>query len=173
MPPVREVIEPGENGLVEPLFDIERLTETALRVLADPAANSPHLAAARRTIEEKYSLESCIPPLTAFFERVASDKALKRKGRPIMEATGVRSTDPLAVMPLLHPLHAFEMKRPWLITAPPPSGPPRRRAAARTPYPATASRGPARCRRIGPLRDRPRGSTPSGGPCPSACRPAP
>ena len=32
VPPVREVIEPGQNGLVEPLFDVERLTETALRV---------------------------------------------------------------------------------------------------------------------------------------------
>ena len=28
VPPVREVIEPGENGLVEPLFDVDRLTET-------------------------------------------------------------------------------------------------------------------------------------------------
>ena len=41
VPPVREVIEPGVNGLVEPLFDVERLTETALEVLDDPAAFAP------------------------------------------------------------------------------------------------------------------------------------
>jgi glycosyltransferase involved in cell wall biosynthesis len=70
--PVREVIRPGENGLVEPLFDVERLTETALKVLDDPAEFAPLGRAARRTIEEHYSLEVCIPPLKDFFERVAA-----------------------------------------------------------------------------------------------------
>ena len=74
VPPVREVIEPGQNGLVEPLFDVERLTETALQVLDDPAAFAPLGRAARRTIEEKYSLEVCIPPLTDFLERAANQK---------------------------------------------------------------------------------------------------
>ena len=68
---MREVIEPGENGLVEPLFDVDRLTETALRVLDDPADFAPLGRAARRTIEEPYSLEVCIPPLKDFFERVS------------------------------------------------------------------------------------------------------
>ncbi|HKI16402.1 MAG TPA: glycosyltransferase [Isosphaeraceae bacterium] len=75
VPPVREVIEPGRNGLVEPLFDVERLTDTALLVLADPAAFAPLGRAARQTIEEKYSLEVCIPPLGDFFQRVASQRA--------------------------------------------------------------------------------------------------
>ena len=74
VPPVREVIEPGVNGLVEPLFDLERLTETALQVLADPAAFAPLGQAARRTIEEKYSLETCIPPLANFFQRVVNER---------------------------------------------------------------------------------------------------
>ena len=60
----------GENGLVEPLFDVDRLTDAALRVLDDPAAFAPLGDAARRTIEERYSLEVCIPPLKDFFERV-------------------------------------------------------------------------------------------------------
>jgi glycosyltransferase involved in cell wall biosynthesis len=82
VPPVREVIRPGENGLVEPLFDVERLTETALKVLDDPAEFAPLGHAACRTIEETYSLEVCIPPLKDFFERVAaktvsSTKALR------------------------------------------------------------------------------------------------
>ncbi len=72
VPPVREVLRPGENGLVEPLFDVECLTEAALGVLHDPAGFAPLGRAARRTIEESYSLEVCVPPLKDFFERVAS-----------------------------------------------------------------------------------------------------
>jgi glycosyltransferase involved in cell wall biosynthesis len=75
VPPVREVIEPGRNGLVEPLFDIERLTETALRVLDDPAAFAPLGRAARETVEQNYRVEVCIPPLADYFERIASGKA--------------------------------------------------------------------------------------------------
>ena len=71
VPPVREVIEGGVNGLLEPLFDIDRLTATALKVLADPAGFAPLGIAARRTIEERYSIESCIPPIKEFFERVS------------------------------------------------------------------------------------------------------
>ena len=71
VPPVREVIEGGVNGLLEPLFDIDRLTATALEVLADPAGFAPLGMAARRTIEERYSIESCIPPIKGFFERVS------------------------------------------------------------------------------------------------------
>lgn len=72
VPPVREVLRPGENGLVAPLFDVEVLTETALRVLDDPAEFAPLGQAARRTIEESYSLEVCIPPIQDFLERVAA-----------------------------------------------------------------------------------------------------
>jgi glycosyltransferase involved in cell wall biosynthesis len=70
--PVREVIEPGVNGLLEPLFDIDRLTEKALEVLADPASFAPLGVEARRTIEARYSIEVSIPPLKDYFERVAS-----------------------------------------------------------------------------------------------------
>jgi glycosyltransferase involved in cell wall biosynthesis len=68
--PVREIIEPGVTGLLEPLFDIDRLTETALRILADPAGFAELGTAARRLIEEKYSIETCIPPLKEFLEQV-------------------------------------------------------------------------------------------------------
>lgn len=72
VPPVREVLRAGENGLVAPLFDVEVLTEQALAVLDDPAAYAPLGRAARRTIEESYSLEVCIPRLEDFFRRVAA-----------------------------------------------------------------------------------------------------
>jgi glycosyltransferase involved in cell wall biosynthesis len=71
-PQVREVIEPGVNGLLEPFFDVERLTETALRVLEDPVQFQPLGQAARKLVEAKYSLEIAIPELKRYFERVAA-----------------------------------------------------------------------------------------------------
>jgi glycosyltransferase involved in cell wall biosynthesis len=73
VPPVREVIEPGRNGLIEPLFDRERLTATALRVLDDPVAYQPLRRAARESVEEKYSVEVAVPALKDYFERMAGD----------------------------------------------------------------------------------------------------
>jgi glycosyltransferase involved in cell wall biosynthesis len=70
--PVREVIEPGVNGLVEPLFDVDHLTESALQVLDDPARFAPLGREARQTIESRYSTEIAIPALKDYFERVAS-----------------------------------------------------------------------------------------------------
>ncbi|MBL8799149.1 MAG: glycosyltransferase [Planctomycetia bacterium] len=70
--PVRELIRSGENGLLEPLFDSDRLAATALRVLRDPAAFRPLGQAARQMIEERYSLEVSIPALRDYFERVAA-----------------------------------------------------------------------------------------------------
>jgi glycosyltransferase involved in cell wall biosynthesis len=72
VPPVREVIEPGKNGLVEPLFDIERLAQAALRVLDDPSAFAPLGRAGRELLQEKYSLEVSVPELKEYFERQAA-----------------------------------------------------------------------------------------------------
>jgi glycosyltransferase involved in cell wall biosynthesis len=70
-PPVREVIDAGRTGLIEPLFDVERLAATALSVLEDPAAFGPLRQAARQTAEERFSLDTCVPALKCYFERVA------------------------------------------------------------------------------------------------------
>jgi glycosyltransferase involved in cell wall biosynthesis len=72
VPPVREIVEPGVNGLVEPLFDLDRLTATALKVLANPAGFADLARAGRETIKERYSVETCIPPIKDFFERVSA-----------------------------------------------------------------------------------------------------
>src|SRR5262249_31154782 len=69
---VREVIEPGVNGLLEPLFDVDRLTATALDVLKDPAAYRPLGQAARERMAERYGLEVAVPALKGYFERRAS-----------------------------------------------------------------------------------------------------
>jgi glycosyltransferase involved in cell wall biosynthesis len=82
VPPVREVIEPGRTGLIEPLFDRERLTETALSVLRDPDAFRPLGLAGRVLMREKYSLDVAVEPLRAFFERVADRKWQAGRGAP-------------------------------------------------------------------------------------------
>ncbi|MDX2038087.1 MAG: glycosyltransferase [Isosphaeraceae bacterium] len=69
---VREVVEPGVSGLLEPLFDADRLAERALEVLADPAAFAPLGAAARQVMEERYSVDVSIPPIRDFFERAVN-----------------------------------------------------------------------------------------------------
>jgi glycosyltransferase involved in cell wall biosynthesis len=69
--PVREVIQDGVYGLLCPLFDVDALARQALDVLADPTAFRPLAHAARRLIDTRYSLDVCVPPLAAFFERIA------------------------------------------------------------------------------------------------------
>jgi glycosyltransferase involved in cell wall biosynthesis len=69
--PVREVVEPGVNGLVENLFDIDALVRTSLRVLDDPPAFQPLALAGRELIEKQYSLEVAVPQLKKYFERQA------------------------------------------------------------------------------------------------------
>jgi glycosyltransferase involved in cell wall biosynthesis len=71
VPPVREGISSGVNGLIKPLCDTDRQVNTALRVLDDPPAFRPLGQAARRLMVEKYSLEVAVPELKAYFERVA------------------------------------------------------------------------------------------------------
>jgi glycosyltransferase involved in cell wall biosynthesis len=70
--PVREVIEPGRTGLLEPLFDLERMAGTALRVLKDPEAYRSLGEAARALMQEKYSLDVAVPQFKGYFERVAA-----------------------------------------------------------------------------------------------------
>jgi glycosyltransferase involved in cell wall biosynthesis len=82
VPPVREVIESGVNGLLEPFFDVERLTETALRVLQNPAVFAHVGSAGRRTIEDKYSIEVCIPPIKTFLERIRTASSTSAPHHP-------------------------------------------------------------------------------------------
>jgi glycosyltransferase involved in cell wall biosynthesis len=71
--PVREVIVPGVTGLLEPLFDVERLSATALRVLRDPAAFEPLGREARALMETRYSLDVAVPALKDYFERMRDE----------------------------------------------------------------------------------------------------
>jgi len=65
--PVREVIVPGENGLLADFFDVEGLAETADRVLDSPREYHPLGAAGVELIRQRYSLDVCLPQMLALY----------------------------------------------------------------------------------------------------------
>ena len=74
--PVREVIRHRDNGLLADFFDVDELTTTALAVLDDPVAYRNTLGrAARRTVEERYSMNVVMPKMVQFYESVANGSA--------------------------------------------------------------------------------------------------
>ncbi len=60
-PPVRELIEHGRTGLLADFFSPEAFADAAGRVLDDPAGHRPLGEVARQLIQEKYSLDVCLP----------------------------------------------------------------------------------------------------------------
>lgn len=72
--PVREVIQHEKNGLLAPFFDVDALTQQALRVLDDPEAFRKLGASGVELIEQKYSLDRTLPQMLALYERVSKSK---------------------------------------------------------------------------------------------------
>lgn len=61
-PPVEEVISHGENGLLVPFFDQDALVETIVEASAAPERFTAHRDSARRTVVERFDLDSvCLP----------------------------------------------------------------------------------------------------------------
>lgn len=59
--PVREVIEPGRNGLLVPFFDPRQLASTVADALAAGDGVQALRTAARQTIVDRYELRRCVP----------------------------------------------------------------------------------------------------------------
>jgi glycosyltransferase involved in cell wall biosynthesis len=75
-PPVQEVIEHGVNGLLVPFFDTAALAETVVDALANPDRYEPIRKAARRTLLERYDLQSiCLPQQIKLFDAVLEGRA--------------------------------------------------------------------------------------------------
>jgi len=71
--PVREMIVPGETGVLTDFFDHEAMAETMNRMLDDPQAYRLLGEKARQRVEEKYSLDVCLPRIRDYYARVAKD----------------------------------------------------------------------------------------------------
>lgn len=71
-PPVTEVIEHGQNGLLVDFFDSKALAEQVLDVLARPDDYLPMRENARSTIIERYDMQTvCLPQQIALLQNLA------------------------------------------------------------------------------------------------------
>lgn len=86
--PVKEMIVPGQNGLLADFFNPDEFAQQALEVLADPDAYRPLGRAAEQMIIEKYSLEAVMPQMLGLYEEALNI----RSG---LEAPRARSARPL------------------------------------------------------------------------------
>ena len=67
--PLRDVID-QHNGILVPFFDVEKLADCIVDVLAYPDRFQQMRSAARRTIVAKYDLaQKCLPALAEFVQR--------------------------------------------------------------------------------------------------------
>ena len=70
--PVQEVIEHGRNGLLVDFFDQEALVEAVSHTISQPGRYKTLRQAARRTVEERYELKTCLRRQLALIDAVAS-----------------------------------------------------------------------------------------------------
>jgi glycosyltransferase involved in cell wall biosynthesis len=70
--PVEEMIRHGENGLLVDFFDVNAWSETLIKTLSNPEHYTHIRAAARKTVVEKYDLQSiCLPRMIGYVESFA------------------------------------------------------------------------------------------------------
>jgi glycosyltransferase involved in cell wall biosynthesis len=66
--PVREMIEPGQNGLLVDFFDVDAFVEAATQVLDAPQEYRHLGAAGVEMVRERYSLDVCLPQMLRLYE---------------------------------------------------------------------------------------------------------
>ena len=71
--PVKEVIEHHKNGLLTDFFDPESLAQNICTLLEDRVLARKLGQMNRTTIEQKYSLKTCLPRQLELIELVAND----------------------------------------------------------------------------------------------------
>jgi glycosyltransferase involved in cell wall biosynthesis len=96
-PPVMEMIQDEQNGLLADFFDPAQLAAKAVPVLMDPDAFRPLGKAAEATITDRYSMEAVLPAMLRLYEG-----AIGNTLRP------APSEDPM----LMLPREVLTMKRP-------------------------------------------------------------
>ncbi len=68
--PVQEVVRDGLNGRLFEFFDIDSLVSKAIEMLDNPATYYSLRQAARKTIEDRYTLDQCLPQMLKMYQRV-------------------------------------------------------------------------------------------------------
>jgi len=67
-PPVKEMIQPGVNGLLADFFKPDEFASQAVEVLKNPDAFRPMGRAAESMIRDKFSLEAVLPEMLKLYE---------------------------------------------------------------------------------------------------------
>lgn len=80
-PPVAEVIDHEVNGLLADFYDVEGLSDQALRVLRDPEAFRPLGRAGIELILSQYSMEAIMPRMLQLYNDTMDQYRLSRNGR--------------------------------------------------------------------------------------------
>jgi len=70
-PPGQEVIDHEVHGPMEDFYDVDGLTDRALRVLREPERYRPLGSVARARVLERYDKKKCIHELVDYFTSVA------------------------------------------------------------------------------------------------------
>jgi glycosyltransferase involved in cell wall biosynthesis len=74
-PPVREMITPGQTGLLAGFFDVDQFVTQASAVLQRPEEYRHLGENGRRLIHERYSLDVCLPQMERLYERVMAGQS--------------------------------------------------------------------------------------------------
>lgn len=70
--PLREVIEPGENGLLVPAGSVESLADAVGPLLEDPARREALGRRGRELYEERWTLETSVPRMAELYRSMAA-----------------------------------------------------------------------------------------------------
>ncbi|MBI1322132.1 glycosyltransferase [bacterium] len=70
--PVRDMIVPGQTGLLTDFFDVDAMADAIERVLDSPGEFRSLGQRAREVVDENYSLDVCLPRLRDFYVRAAN-----------------------------------------------------------------------------------------------------
>ncbi|MBM80528.1 MAG: glycosyl transferase family 1 [Planctomycetaceae bacterium] len=72
--PVQEMIKHGENGLLADFYDVDHFTELAMQVLDDPQGHRYLGDNAMAMIQDRYTLEKCLPQMLELYESAINDR---------------------------------------------------------------------------------------------------
>jgi glycosyltransferase involved in cell wall biosynthesis len=72
-----EIIEPGVNGFMSPVGDVEQMSEQAIRILKDDATLQQFRTEARKQAE-RFDIMNIVPQYEELYARFVKDNALAR-----------------------------------------------------------------------------------------------
>lgn len=73
--PVQEAIDHGQQGILVDFYDVDAMTDNAMKMLRDPAEFQSMREGARNRVLERYEKEHCIQQMIKLYRSVVGDKS--------------------------------------------------------------------------------------------------